>query len=437
MQPYALPSDAQSNAEILLWQARYRALLVPLIGFATITLKWFDAVSSRSILATRYDQRDLIGAVAAMLLVYLVFHRLTGAYLRRAGKAGMGLVLTVIASDLVLLFATMICVTPPEHYDRALILSIFTVQFTQLFFGWTATVANLALIGIGYTAIVAVAADFGSNSSPTEELWTLALYGIGVLAYVALQGHVATRMRTLMHLFSRAQEGDFSARYDEDADQMPDPVTVIGRAYNRMRSHLEAIVLTDQLSGCFNRRGLAQLSEREVSRAVRGKKEIAVLAIDVDNFKNINDHYGHLTGDEVIREIGALLRDTAREADVVARVGGEEFVIVAPDTHDEGALILADRVMEAFRKHRFRSLPPDTKVTTSVGVAASPARDAEIVKTLTARADEALYIAKRNGRDRAVNWHAGMRAFDGSASGGRLSGQSLPSESTPSPIKTA
>src|SRR5690606_16145936 len=120
-------------------------------------------------------------------------------------------------------------------------------------------------------------------------------------------------------------------------------------------------------------------SEREVSRAVRGKKDIAVLAIDVDHFKHINDHYGHLTGDEVIREIGALLHETAREPDVVARIGGEEFVIVAPDTGDEGALILADRVMDAFRKHRFRSLPPDTQITTSVGVAASPARDAEIV----------------------------------------------------------
>jgi diguanylate cyclase (GGDEF)-like protein len=156
-----------------------------------------------------------------------------------------------------------------------------------------------------------------------------------------------------------------------------------------------------------------------VSRAVRGKKQLAVLAVDIDHFKAINDEFGHLTGDEVIREVGALLRDTAREVDVVARVGGEEFTILAPDSNDEGALILAERVMQAFRAHRFKSLPPDRRITTSVGVSAAPARDDEIARTLLSRADEALYVAKRNGRDRAVLWHAGMRAFDGSTTGGR------------------
>jgi two-component system cell cycle response regulator len=196
---------------------------------------------------------------------------------------------------------------------------------------------------------------------------------------------------------------------------------VIGRAYNQMRERLQSIVLTDPLSGCFNRRGLNQLAEREVSRAIRQKKEIAVLAIDLDHFKRINDEFGHLTGDEVIREVGDLLRRTARDADVVARFGGEEFTILAPDSSEEGAIILAERVMDAFRSYKFRSLPPEIRITTSVGVAADFARDDEIAKTLLARADEALYVAKHNGRDRAVVWHAGMRAFDGSASRPRAS----------------
>jgi diguanylate cyclase (GGDEF)-like protein len=316
---------------------------------------------------------------------------------------------------MIALFVAVALVTPPEHYDRALIVAVFTVQLTQIFFGWSVTLANLLFVAIGYTTLVALAADAGRLESPPEELWTLALFAIGVVVYVGLQGHVAQRMRSLVQVFTKAQEGDFSARYDEGADQMPDAVTVIGRAYNKMRAHLEAIVLTDPLSGCFNRRGLNQLAEREVSRAIRAKKNIAVLAIDVDHFKHVNDEFGHLTGDEVIREVGALLRETAREIDVVARIGGEEFTILAPDSNDEGALILAERVMQAFRGHQFRSLPPDRRITTSVGVAAAPARDDEVAKTLLARADEALYVAKRNGRDRAVVWHAGMRAFDGSA----------------------
>jgi diguanylate cyclase (GGDEF)-like protein len=302
-----------------------------------------------------------------------------------------------------------------------LLLSVFTVQITQIFFGWTVIIANLVLIGAGYTTLIAVASDAGLMPNPTEELWTLALYGIGVLLYVALQGRVAARMGRLVAIFHRAQDGDFSVRYDEDTDQMPDPVNVIGRAYNQMRERLQTIVLTDPLSGCYNRRGLNQLAEREVSRAIRQKKEIAVLAIDLDHFKRVNDDYGHLTGDEVLREVGALLQATAREADVVARFGGEEFTILVPDSNEDGALILADRVMQAFRKYRFRSLPPEARITVSIGVAADWARDDDVAKTLLARADEALYVAKRNGRDQAVVWHAGMRAFDGSPPRGRTS----------------
>jgi diguanylate cyclase (GGDEF)-like protein len=406
--------EAALTAEILIWQGRYRAVVLPLIGFSTVVLKWFDVLSSDSLFAERLGSRPLLLAVLGVLLAYLVFHRAMAFLLRRSGRAGLGAVLATVASDIIAVFTVIALITPPEHFDRALIISIFSVQLTQVFFGWTATLFNLVVIVLGYTALIALAAGTSTRIAPSEELWTLALYVIGVLAYVALQGGIAKRMRHLVGIFTRAQEGDFSQRYDEDADQMPDPISMIGRAYNRMRSHLETIVLTDPLSGCFNRRGLNQLAEREVSRAVRGKKDIAVLAIDIDHFKAINDRYGHLTGDEVIREVGALLRDTAREPDVVARIGGEEFTILAPESNDEGAMILAERVMTAFRSHQFKSLPAGDRITASVGVAAASARDDEVAKTLLARADEALYIAKRNGRDRAVNWVAGMRAFDGS-----------------------
>lgn len=372
-------------------------------------------IDARSVVIDRIGLRPTLLGVLALVVAYLLAHRLLAWHVARTGRASTGLAVSAVGSDMLALFTAVAMMTPPEHYDRALIVSIFTIQLTQMFFGWTVTLANLALVAIGYTTLIAVAADAGMLASPTEELWTLALYGIGVTVYLALQGQVSQRMRALVQIFHKAQDGDFSARYDEGAEQMPDPVTVIGRAYNRMRSHLETIVLTDPLSGCYNRRGLNQLAEREVSRAVRAKKSISVLAIDVDHFKHINDEYGHLTGDEVIREVGALLRETVREVDVVARIGGEEFTILVPDSNDEGALILAERVMHAFRAHQFRSLPPERRITTSVGVAAAPARDDEIAKTLLARADEALYVAKRNGRDRAVVWHAGMRAFDGSA----------------------
>jgi diguanylate cyclase (GGDEF)-like protein len=416
-----MPAAEEVHAEVLLWQARYRAIFVPLVGFSTITLKWFGVTSADSVFAGRADTRDLLLMVIGLLAAYLIGHRVLRAYLLRRRHASMRLVIGTIASDIVLLFAGVLLMTPPEYYSRALIVAIFTVQFTQIFFGWGATIANLVLIAMGYTTLVAVAADAGSLLVPQEELWTLTLYAIGVLVLVALQAQVASRMHRLMELFHKAQEGDFSQRFEERENEVPDPVSVIGRAFNRMREHLQAIVLTDPLSGCYNRRGLNQLAEREVSRAIRNKRELAVLAIDLDHFKRVNDEFGHLTGDEVIREVGHLLRNTARDADVVARFGGEEFTILVPDSNEEGALILADRVMEAFRTYRFRSLPPEFRMTASVGVAADFARDDQIAKTLLARADEALYVAKRNGRDRSVVWHAGMRAFDGSPARGRAS----------------
>ena len=404
-------TEEQMHGEILLWQGRFRAVFVSLVGFSAVTLKWFGVVSSESLFAARYGVKPVLGAAVLLVVTYLLFQKVVGWRIRRTGRASNRIVVSTIASDIITLFVGVALVTPPAHFERALVVSIFTVQITQIFFGWSATLWNLALIAAGYTLIIALAADAGAPIVPAEELWTLALYGIGVLLYVALSGHVGARMRSLVQIFTRAQDGDFSVRYDEKADQMPDPVTVIGRAYNRMRSHLETIVLTDSLSGCLNRRGLSQLSEREVSRAMRGKKSIAVLAIDVDHFKQINDDFGHLTGDEVIREVGALLRETSRDVDVVARIGGEEFAILTPDASEEGAMKLAERVLQAFRGHQFRSLPPERRITASVGVATAPALDDAIATTLLARADEALYTAKRTGRNRSALWHAGMRAF--------------------------
>jgi diguanylate cyclase (GGDEF)-like protein len=414
-------ANEENQADVLLWQARFRAVFVPLIGFATVTLKWFGVISSESLLIARYSPRELLAAVVLMILAYLLGHRLLVAYLKKSKRASTRMVIAAVASDMILLFVGVGLMTPPEHFNRALIIAIFSVQFTQVFFGWTVTLVNLVLIGAGYTTLIALATDAGRLMFPTEELWTLVLYIIGALIYITLQGHIAARMNRLVEIFSKAQEGDFSGRFEEGDEKLPDPMSVIGRAYNHMRERLQAIVLTDPLSGCFNRRGLNQLAEREVARAIRQKKEMAVLAIDLDHFKRVNDEFGHLTGDEVIREVGDLLRRTAREADVVARFGGEEFTILAPETNEEGALILADRVMDAFRTNKFRSLPPDSRITTSIGVAAEFARDDEVAKTLLARADEALYVAKRNGRDQAVVWHAGMRAFDGSASRPRAS----------------
>lgn len=296
------------------------------------------------------------------------------------------------------------------------------MQFTRLYFGLRATVVSIMAAAVGYTSLIVVATTAGTLAEPAEQFWNLAIFLLGALLLGGLHGQVAGRLERVLQLFERAQEGDFSGTYDELLDKMPDPITMIGRSYNRMRVKLQSIVLTDPLSGCFNRRGFDQLCAREVSRAVRGHHPMAVLAIDVDHFKRINDEYGHLTGDEVLREMGARLRDTARAGDVVSRMGGEEFEILAPDTNAAGAQILADRVQAAFRGKAFASLGGTRYVSISIGIASAEALNDQVATTLIARADEALYVAKRNGRDRSQLWEPGLRAFDGALPGRRSIG---------------
>ena len=412
-------STGMSNAEILRWQGKFRRVFALLIGFGTIALKWAGVISGDSVVARSIGPHPALLFGAGIIVVYLAFVEIMLAVVARRGAAGPDAAIAAAAADMALLFSVVYVITPPQEYSRSLIIAIFPVQFTLLYFGQRTTVYNLACVAAFYTAIVLAASSHGMLPEVSERVWDLALFLAGSLLFVLLQGHIARRLQRIIHVFERAREGDFSLEYDESLDRMPDAITVVGRAYNRMRGHLETIVLTDPLSGCFNRRGFDQLATREVSRAMRGSHPMAVLALDVDHFKHINDEYGHLTGDEVLREMGLLLRETARLGDVVARYGGEEFEILAPDTNHEGAKILAERIQHAFHTRPFAGVGVDRAVTVSIGIASDIARNDQVASVLIARADEALYVAKRNGRDRTELWHPGMRAFDGSLPGRR------------------
>jgi diguanylate cyclase (GGDEF)-like protein len=417
--PAVTASGELSTAEILQWQGKFRRIFVLLIGFGTISLKWGGVISSDSVVARSMGDHAALMLGAALITAYLLFVQGLLFIVARRGAAGQDAVTFAVIADMTLLFGALYVLTPPAEYSRALILAIFPVQFTQLYFGQRATIWNLTCVAVFYTVVVLAANDRGMLPRLSERFWDLSLFMVGAMLFVLLQGHIAKRLERIVQVFERAQEGDFSLEYDEASDKMPDAITVVGRAYNRMRGRLETIVLTDPLSGCFNRRGFEQLTSREVSRAVRAKHPMSVLALDVDHFKRINDEYGHLTGDEVLREMGLLLRETARLGDVVARYGGEEFEILAPDTNHEGAQILADRIQQAFRTLPFAAVGVDKTVTISIGIASDVARNDQVAAVLIARADEALYVAKRNGRNRIELWHPGMRAFDGSLPGRR------------------
>jgi diguanylate cyclase (GGDEF)-like protein len=216
----------------------------------------------------------------------------------------------------------------------------------------------------------------------------------------------------IVTLFERAEDSDFSESYDSAADTRPDAITRVGRAYNRVRIQLASMVLTDPLTGCFNRRGFDVALTRELARSARANSELSMLAIDLDHFKRINDTYGHSAGDVILREFGALLGHAARAGDMVARTGGEEFSLLLPDTGPDGARRAAARLCEAIRAKEFTADGKPLQVTISVGVVSMSGPPGQhAAAELKGRADEALYIAKRNGRNQLYVWAEELEAI--------------------------
>jgi diguanylate cyclase (GGDEF)-like protein len=154
----------------------------------------------------------------------------------------------------------------------------------------------------------------------------------------------------------------------------------------------------DELTGLWNRRHLAEQLEQEIQRARRYGHPFAVVLADIDDFKLYNDSHGHLGGDRVLRQLAELLLRTTRRADVVARIGGEEFVIVLPESDRPGAAAVAEKIREAVASEPFpgRESQPGGRVTVTLGFACFPEEGEDAVNLLE-KADRALYLGKHDG----------------------------------------
>ncbi len=165
------------------------------------------------------------------------------------------------------------------------------------------------------------------------------------------------------------------------------------------RAQLDRLASTDHLTGLWNRRAFEGHLGAEVERAARHSRPMSLLVIDVDRFKHINDTHGHPVGDRVLVEIAARLRAASRAGDIVARIGGEEFASILPETDAEGALVAAERLRAAITE---RAFPEVGSLTVSAGIC--DLADAPDAAELFRLADVALYRAKAEGRDRAVRY---------------------------------
>lgn len=162
----------------------------------------------------------------------------------------------------------------------------------------------------------------------------------------------------------------------------------------------EEAAFTDHLTGLANRRRFERQLDREVNRTLRYERAFSLLMIDIDNFKLVNDSFGHSSGDEAIRRLSKVLQEGTRGIDLAARIGGEEFAILLVETGKEGALEVAERLRLSIRN---MPIPLVGQITASFGVAECPS-SAQTATDMLKAADLALYEAKRAGRDKVVAW---------------------------------
>ncbi|HXY53051.1 MAG TPA: diguanylate cyclase [Nitrospirota bacterium] len=166
-----------------------------------------------------------------------------------------------------------------------------------------------------------------------------------------------------------------------------------------MLTRVEIMSITDPMTGLFNRRRFEPLLDLEFKKATRYSVSLSCMMIDIDNFKVVNDNYGHAVGDVVIKDVSLIIQQSIRDVDTACRWGGEEFVVLTPFTNKMNAVIPAQKILHSLLDHTFAGLG-GKKVTVSIGIADVSAPDIDTAEKLVNAADIAMYEAKRKGRNR-------------------------------------
>jgi diguanylate cyclase (GGDEF)-like protein len=355
----------------------------------------------------RSSLSNVLPAVTAVVGLYMVGLVVTHYSLWRDARASDERVTCILALDLAFVYLMTASTSTPSQYARALLGMIVVLHVAKTYFGSRHAWHTVELGVIGYIGLLYYATVSLQPVDVINELWTLLVAAAGSALIIHQGTNVQRRLQRLVTLFENAEDGDFSQAYDVVADRQPDEVTRVGHAYNRVREQLSSMVLTDPLTGCLNRRGFDQALAREVARATRTGDCFALIALDLDHFKHVNDTHGHLAGDAMLRDVGAILLAAGRAGDVVARMGGEEFAILLPSSGNHGANNFAARLCDRIREYEFIVGAKGQRVslTVSIGVAVgSPLGEPNFAALLWSRADAALYAAKRAGRDCARAW---------------------------------
>ena len=367
------------------------------------------AAAAAALLLSPYRAERATVVALAGLTAYVAFVGASTLWVVRRQRASIPLMSAHGIADVTLMFTVARALPMDAESGWVLLAAAIPLQVALFQFG-VRPAALVLVAALSWQLAITASSESASHTASASGFPSLACFLLLALVSFLLHRRVERRLAALRSLFDEAREGDFRRAYDIENDPHADSVTAVGAAFNELRAELAPLVNADPATGCLNRRGFALHLERALLDARRRRGEVALLALDLDHFKQINDRFGHLVGDEVLYEVAAMITEAVSEEGVVARMGGEEFTVLLPWADSEGAGAIAERIMQRLRERQCRALPPGTTVTMSIGIASERITDANIGSALRARADEALYAAKRSGRDRVLLWASGVRS---------------------------
>jgi diguanylate cyclase (GGDEF)-like protein len=184
--------------------------------------------------------------------------------------------------------------------------------------------------------------------------------------------------------------------------------TLLAADVEYAREELILLSDTDELTGLKNRRAFNSALSMEVKKAIRYERPFSIMMLDADYLKQVNDRYGHDTGDKLIVSVSQVIKSSLRETDILARFGGDEFVIMLPDTSDTKAFDVAERIRIAVENTSINAAGNSVSSTLSIGIAGYPV-DSENIDEVTKKADKALYASKQTGRNVVTKYSPELR----------------------------
>ncbi len=389
-----LNEQAKLRGEVLLWQrwVRYLAL---------------GAMILLSLLFGGSGMQEALVPIGVLSVAYIGVVLSTSWILQHnPGRLALSWFPSLLlATDITTLAGFVYLTSPPYQSYRILLFGFLSMQLGVFYFGRRHGSLAAALTVVVYIVVTALVPPFVAGARPS---WLSIGFSVTLFALISAVliytfGSFRERMDALRMYCKVVERGEIASLPQLGSERWPDELTLLARSFQSMHARLAEQIGSDPLTGCMNRRSLESKLRADLRHARRRGSTVAVAAIDLDNFKEINDSKGHPVGDVVLQQIAGIMKQTARDTDCVARFGGDEFVIVLPDTGWQGALTFAERLRR--RVDDFTFGPPGTPVTTTISIGVALGRGSDPISTdmLIKEADAALYKAKTAGRNRVFS----------------------------------